>query len=441
MNNIIAFTRREADLDHITPILTKFSESTGKDIDVVVMTENIKIDDFRIEMLREKNNIRIHTPAHKKKDIKSNRYKAQEILLNTLRKIESNVPTEIPKDVWDTTIGEVTDKNHNILSDGIVENLFDDIQTEGEKTVVCFDYIKYKKISNIVSKCKEKNLITVGLPHGNSGVSSILAKGCNIENMFEKKKKIPIEESIKELSGTTPTHYKYDFLIYPNQIHYGRFNKMKKNIEADQVVIGCPRYNSEWIKHLDETTERYSTNFNKKNINVVFFSGGGKDYYFEEQIVQSVKTISLLENVNLVVKKHPTRKLISQNHFNNIENVRVVGDQVHSVSLIKWADMIFDLGSSIGFDGVMRKKPVYIIEFCKATDSTITNYFPGLRVESKDDIINSINKEMNPNLDSYKYPENNYNKFRRDLIQESKDMKKEAGVLQKYVDFFIDVSK
>ena len=84
-----------------------------------------------------------------------------------------------------------------------------------------------------------------------------------------------------------------------------------------------------------------------------------------KEVVRSIKLILQFPNVYLIVKHHPrnsrakrlTRKLINiyPELQNDIDvNLKFIYEGIDSVSLLKWADLIIDVGTSVTWDAIKQ---------------------------------------------------------------------------------------
>ena len=115
---------------------------------------------------------------------------------------------------------------------------------------------------------------------------------------------------------------------------------------------------------------------------VLFLRNTGYPIFWEE-IVRTIKLILQFPEIYLIVKHHPrnrsskklTRELISlypeikQNIGKNLKFI-YSGD-VNSASLVKWTDLVIDVGTSVAFGAVKEGKPVLMPEYLHANYSAI----------------------------------------------------------------------
>jgi hypothetical protein len=84
--------------------------------------------------------------------------------------------------------------------------------------------------------------------------------------------------------------------------------------------------------------------------------------------------------------------LQTKHEFNaaDYSNVHMATRDVHSESLLQWADVVLDMGTSIAFEAIVREMPVLSLEFTHANESIISHYIEEFRLRHRDALYNRL---------------------------------------------------
>jgi hypothetical protein len=84
----------------------------------------------------------------------------------------------------------------------------------------------------------------------------------------------------------------------------------------------------------------------------------------------------------------------------------VAGDDVHSIQLMNWADVIIDLATSVVFEAVKAEKPVLAADYLHAGRSALAQFMPETELKCRDDVYKRINGFLSNNCKSFYVKEN-----------------------------------
>ena len=208
-------------------------------------------------------------------------------------------------------------------------------------------------------------------------------------------------------------------------------------MSSDRIkVLGSPRYNEEWLTILQPLLPAYHAKRDADGLKVVFFLRNFLYAIFWDEVIRTIQLISQFPGLHLVVKHH-TRdvqlKRLIQSHPElasaNVSNLDFVYDEVHSGSLLSWADVAMDLGTSVVFEAVKQGKPVLAMEYLHAGTSTVAHYMETCAMRSRDDTYEAIRALVRDPSRPF-YDENERARFIREVIEVP-----DANVLERYVDF------
>jgi spore coat polysaccharide biosynthesis predicted glycosyltransferase SpsG len=146
------------------------------------------------------------------------------------------------------------------------------------------------------------------------------------------------------------------------------------------------------------------------------------------------------DNVYLIVKHHPrnanakrlTRQLINKYpeiKRNLDKNLKFIYGKVNSSSLLQWADLVIDIGTSVTWEAVKFGKPVLMIEYLYANYSTIAHYMKVTEIKCRDELYDIIDK-LSKNKNIRFYDENERRRFIKEIIDVP-----DKFVLDRYVEF------
>lgn len=395
------FLRHNNDIDHITPVLYKWLSSESVPTDIIITTKRNLLDDYRIKYLKKYKNARIFhiNDLFKKYSLSYifNRFyfKYDGVLDNIFKKFP--------------ILGKIADR--------IIGNIADRIFRGADKGLVVFDWKITRFIQQILRIAKSRHFTSISLPHGDRPYISYL-------------------ETIGDLNYSCLDSHKglniFDYVVVPNELCFKRHERW---MEKDRIkVLGSPRYNDEWMGIISKLIEPFEADGSEGKLKIVFFLRNTNYPIFWNEVTRTIRLILQFPNIYLVVCHHPrevqrkkrrlTRKLDTKS-----DNLEFIYGGVSSGSLILWADLIIDLGTSAMWEAVKRGKPVLMLEYLHANYSTCAYYIKSSEIKCRDELYNTLQK-FTKNKNHKFYDEKERRRFIKAMIDVT-----DPHVLERYSKF------
>ncbi|MCE7917089.1 MAG: hypothetical protein DYH16_06030, partial [Nitrosomonas sp. PRO5] len=321
------FLRHYNDIDHITPVISKWSES-GHESLVVLLGRPKFLKDYRIKFLSTLDRVRVAPIRRLLSPLKFMQWRLQTLLLNRsvkrlfligklIEKLARKYDAQKRTAVWQSTAGRLLEHS---FSDG------------NEGGVVVFDWITSDSpvpiewVEIIVTMARTMGLGAVSLPHGDSPHASQLIRH---------------HEWVLKPDALYSAARIFDKLVVPNELCATRFRPFLSN-EAI-AVLGSPRYCDEWLDKLATLSPvpRLKTNQDTR-LRIVMFLRKSEFTTFWEEVGEIIGMIATFPGVELVIKPHTRggwrQPLTGSASLRQLANVRVAEDSEHSISLMNWAD-------------------------------------------------------------------------------------------------------
>ncbi|HVW64868.1 MAG TPA: hypothetical protein VHB01_07615 [Nitrosospira sp.] len=370
------FLRHYNDIDHITPVISKWIE-TGHSCDIVLIGKHGLLRDYRIEFLSKLDGVRIAHIQDLIPALEFLRWRLQTMLLSAslqrlfigplVRAAIRFYDAEWREAVWRTT------------ADRILQRSF----REGNKGVVVFDWVTKNSpiciewIEKVVSSAHTMGLGTVSLPHGDSPHSTQLIRHG--------------EWDLAPDASFSAARI-FDKLVVPNELCARRFRPFLD----DQfiAVLGSPRYCDEWLAKLAKFAPASPLDRSDGRFKIVIFLRKSNFTIFWEEVAEVVCLIAAFPNTVLVIKPHTRggwrQSLTGNAAIRRLRNVSIAADDIHSIHLMNWADVIIDLATSVVFEAVKARKPVLAADYLHAGRSALAHYMPETELKCRDDVYRKI---------------------------------------------------
>ena len=407
------FLRHYNDIDHITPVISKWVE-VGHNCDVVLIGKSRFDGDFRIQYLRKMDDVRIvHIrdllPWHE-----FVRWRFQMLLL--VRSARQSFAGPLVKFL----AGIYDKKKRAPLWRHTATRLLERSFGETDGGVMVFDWMERNSaiavewVEVIVSVAHEMRLGTVSLPHGDSPHASDLVR----------RGEWRLEPDYSFSAAGI-----FDKVVVPNELCSKRIRPLFDNEKI--AVLGSPRYCDEWLDKLKKIMPTSPVASTDSRLNVLIFLR--KSFYttFWEEVEQVVRMVAAFPGVELVIKLHTRggwkQSLTRKADIRRLPNVTIVADGIHSSHLISWADVIIDIATSVVFEAIKAKKPVLAADYLHAGRSAIAKYMPETELRCRDDVYRRIDEFLSKGYDNF-YIEEHWQNFLKEMVDA-----KGPGVLLRYV--------
>ena len=387
------FLRHNNDIDHITPVLHKWLSTENVKTDVIIPTSRELIDDYRIQYLKKYKNANIYFIADIFKKL------SLEYLFNRVYfKYDTQSDTVFKR-------APIAKK----FADKIIKRIANEIFKGVESGVVVFDWTATYFTQKIVEIAKYREFTTVSLPHGDRVYMSLMER---------------INEISYDHLWKTDDADIYDYIVVPNKLCAERFQKVKDKSKVK--ILGSSRYSDEWREIISKYIPPYEIKGDKDKLKIVMFlRNTGFPIYWEE-VARSIKLISQFPDAYLIVKNHPrsaNKKTLEKqlvNLYPEIEenfdkNLKFLYQGVNSFSLLNWADVTIDMGTSIAWEAVKQGKPVLALEYLNANYTYLADFIKGAEIKYRDQLYDTIDSFVK-NKNRKFYDEKDRKRFINEII-------------------------
>ena len=373
------FLRHYNDIDHITPVISKWVDS-GHSCDVVLIGAQRFRRDFRIAYLSQLPGVRA---AHIREIFSSSQFfkwRLQMLLLTgNLRRLFIGPFVRFLANIYDA-------KRRAPLWRATAEYLLTRSFTDADQGIVAFDWIERNSViavewvEAVVTMARERGLGVVSLPHGDSPHANQL-----IRRGEWKVGPDPLFSTARI----------FDKLVVPNELCAKRFRPFLA--ERSIAILGSARYSEEWLIKLNQLMPPLPLTRSESRLKIVMFLRKANFTTFWEEVNEVVHLIAAFPGTELVIKPHTRsgwkQSLTKDRSLKRLPNVSVAGDDVHSINLMNWADICIDLATSVVFEAVRVGKPVLAADYLHAGRSAIAVYMPETELRCRDDVYEK-NREV-----------------------------------------------
>jgi len=172
---------------------------------------------------------------------------------------------------------------------------------------------------------------------------------------------------------------------------------------------------------------------------VLFLRHSGYPIFWQE-VISTIELLTQSGNVDLVVVHH-TRAVNQDNLMEMYPQLQrhdhrefaVVATDVPATSLVEWADVVLDLGTSAVFEAVTQGKPVLELEYLHATHTTISAMIPGSVMMCRDHLYDTVDKFLRNGTAGF------YNEVDRKRFVSAMVNVPDCDVLPRYVSLLRDM--
>lgn len=409
------FLRHYNDIDHITPVISKWIES-GHYGDVVLVGHPKFRNDYRIDFLSKLDRVRV---AHIRDLLPPReflRWRLQMLLLaggaqrlfligRLVQILARTYDAKRREPIWRSTAKRLLERSFEGNAGGVV--VFDWITRDSPVSV--------EWVETVVAAARTMGHGTVSLPHGDSPHANRLIRHH--------------EWALKPDALFSAARI-FDKLVVPNELCATRFRPFLDDRAI--AVLGSPRYCDEWLGKLAKLSPpRPPATGSGGRLKIVIFLRKSNFTTFWEEVSEVVGMIAAFPGVELVIKPHTRggwrQPLTGDASLRQLRNVSVAADNVHSIHLMNWADVIIDLATSVVFEAVKAKKPVLAADYLHAGRSAVAHFMPETELRCRDDVYIMIDKFLSTGCDSF-YVEEHRQRFIDEMLHPGG-----ADVLPRYV--------
>lgn len=416
------FLRHYNDIDHVTPVIYKWIQS-GHQCDVVLIGSAKFRRDFRVQYLSQLKGVRVAHMQELFSWLDYLKWRLQMLLLtrnvrriniigNLVAALAERYDEKKREPLWRRTADFLLERCFAGSSEGVVA--FDWVE---RNSVICVEWVEV-----VVALAKKRGLKVVSLPHGDSPhASQLIRRG--------ERRVMP-----DTLFSTAEI---FDKLVVPNELCAIRFRPFLP--EEKIAVLGSPRYCEEWLGILSGLMPPTPLVRSNSRLKIVMFLRKANFTTFWEEVGEVVHMIAEFPDVELIIKPHTRsgwkQSLTTDSSIRKLPNVRIADDNIHSVHLMNWSDVIIDLATSVVFEAVRVKKPVLAADYLIAARSTVAYYMPETELKCRDDVYERIDGFLKNGFDSF-YVEENRQCFLREMLDVP-----DGNVLARFVTLLEELSQ
>lgn len=390
---VVFFLRHNNDIDHVVPVIWKWTSMTGIPSVVIISNTPDILGDFRIQLLQKLDDVEVHllddfVPSRSSQY--NNYTRAIRILYKLFGRIVRFMPSRlqnIMRKLYSLVSGIESKAGASDRNKGIAKRILDDTMSEVDQGLIVFDWISdnmtaYIEFATpICEAAHARGFKTVSLPHGDEPHYCRMIRRDELD--YEKPN---IYKEAKNL---------FDFIVVPNELCAKRY---RGYCEDQQIkVLGSPRYNDEWIAKMPEMLAPHEIPGTDCKLKIVFYLRTIQYPLFWDEIVRTISLVTQFPEVHLVVMHHTRGADLGEilRYYPELsprlyDNVDIIDKDIPSTSLIRWADVVLDVGTSTVFEAVKLNKPVLELEYLHATYTTVSHYMPGCVMMCRDHLYDAI---------------------------------------------------
>lgn len=380
----VFFMRAYNDMDHLTPVIWKWVTTTDYPASLVVRMSKAALDDYRIQFLRQFKNLDIHhisefdlsEPAPDDEAVPAPEPPLRRLLTRIKRRLGIKPP---PAPEVRSRFG--VDQNK-------VEAMLDQLFAGAKHGIVVFDWVTLSHFHRnfadaLIKSARKRGYANISLPHGDTPYYNKMFKLGDLNY-----------ESVEHFEANPS-----DCVVVPNPLTAERYTPFRD--DKALKIPGSPRYNSEWMAVMNKLLPPYVCPASEGKLKVLLFLRNPVFPIFWEEVITAIQLITQFPDVFLVIKHHtrggnetsPHHRqhpaLVQLNHM-TAPNLEIEYNDIHSGSLLQWADVVLELGTSISFEAIVLNKPLLALEFLHSNISTVAHYLPSTALHCKDQLYDEL---------------------------------------------------
>ena len=412
LSMILFFVRSLTDIDHMVPIVYKFTKDGYKKLMILCISPiyNIK-SDVHLNFLKNKYNVDV--------DYIFGYYKPT----ITHRIFSSLVCFFAGMKMWDRLVKKISLFIYNKLNK---HSYFDMEWAKGVLIKACattlvFDHAKPWNwfIGSLLDASKNiGGISTIAVPHG-------IRQWPNSESHTE----LLIEGSNVNYIDALP----FNFILVPNEEH--KKHMLIRGIPEERlVVMGSARYCCEWMSVLPEIIKNNGKLPDTNKLKIVFMEGGQLSLIDKQIYLDTLNQLAELNNIELIVK---CKLRHSSMNLNMLKKNIIIGNDIASPLLINWADAIIVGNTSILYEILNQYKtmiyPTYFYSLKPIFETMNSAWIVNSYEELKNAIIKLTNKSQ------YRpYKQENVDKFLKEIIYNGNSNR---DILKDYKEFILEIDR
>jgi hypothetical protein len=376
MSKALFILRHYNDIDHIAPVIYKWSRA-GHESTVILLGWANSGNDYRIEFVSSLERVRVIPLATLLRRPDLLRFRLISLILHAharryfgtriFRVCHFLWPCARRRQLWESTARLILDSAFGTKEKGAV--------VSGRLGITWASPVEF--MQEVLSHAHGRGYATVSLPHEGSPHISELVR----------------DDELLIETGPIPADGKlFDYVVCPNELSS---QHLPPYLEDTPIkVIGSARYSDEWLEVIAGLLPPAPMTTKPGELRVVMFLRRREYCLFWDEVERVIHMLGRLDGVYLVVKTHPgerrrqpLRRIMKRVRSRHIE---LAGDQVHSTSLLAWANVAIDVATPVSFEAVKRGLPVLAAEYLHAGYTALAYYVPETAMHYRDEIYHAI---------------------------------------------------
>jgi len=287
---------------------------------------------------------------------------------------------------------------------------------QSQARVLCFDWIRPHKyvVESLLKAAKAMSIPTVALPHG------VFLYTNDFVQTGSKKK------------GQFDRYNHFDYVIVQNRLFKETISR--SGVTGDKIfVLGSARYCKEWRAQNDKILPRKikSAVDNSRKLKVIFMTTRPHYRIDVERMLKTFNLLARLDGIEVMVKPH-TRTGKESKIYGNMPLADV--DDISSVELCLWADVILVIASSIIIEALVNKKPALYLKYLHENTVEYEEFKSCWTLNSEEELIKALSY-LRANPSAVRYTEEDVNRWLAEIIYGGRG---EHDVLEDYVHFILN---
>lgn len=256
------------------------------------------------------------------------------------------------------------------------------LSRQGDDFILCMDWDYTRFGLRAAEETEECGGVSISLPHGDAPYVNLMINTDDID---------------WDLMSWYAKADAYDHTVVPNHLCAQRY----RSLSPDRLhVLGSPRYNRTWLGRLDGLRSHKPISARGDSLKLVLFLRNKRFPVHWEELERAVEIVIGSGPTDLILKHHTRDKDLEEllkahpklSDGGITGAYRCVTDEVDSADLLRWADAVIDIGTSIAFEAVLRRMPVLELEYVHANRSTVADYLAQTKLRCRDDLVSALDE-------------------------------------------------
>ena len=433
---ICFFVRRYNDIDHMVPVIYKLA-SEGTVVRVLSLEPGLDlVGDYRLRFLREQHNVRVEYVYEAHAPTLAHRTVARLLCAPAIRRGGRRRALELcrrrsrARSLWwfELLIIPMVVIYRGWLAAWLYERVWrpwlytrawaDGLLEEMRPSLLVFDWVPQRKfmIAALLQAAHVRQIKCVAIPHGVHVISDEL-RGDEATRAGHVKRSWPLAI--------------YDAVAVPEHLFRGFL--LKAGVAADKVeVLGSPRFCAEWERVHDSITppSRIPPDLGVGRVKVVYMDKSFRSRMHPTAVIEMLKRLGALEDVMLVIKPETRSNAPSSTAT---ADAGVVVRDIPSLDLIRWADMVMGVHSSILLEVLVQKKILVYPKFFSDNVTFFEDYGACWSVNDPEETIDAV-RRLRDEPGFHPYPAENAERLLIDVVYGGI---RDRDVLGDYRDFLL----